>query len=115
LPPVNRRIAGSVSGIAIAYPRPRGAHGLVGRRAADVPLAGGGRLYEALRDGRFLLVTPATVDIGVPPAVAVVAAARGSRTTVLVRPDGYVAWADDDTDPTVVRHALDLHTGIVGR
>ena len=30
-----------------------------GRRAPDLPLTDGGRLYEALRDGRFVLVTAA--------------------------------------------------------
>jgi 2-polyprenyl-6-methoxyphenol hydroxylase-like FAD-dependent oxidoreductase len=109
VPPVRDRFAGAVSGIAIAYRTPRGAHRLAGRRAPDVRLAGGGpaRLYEALRGGRFVLVTPAGAGAGgaggaVPGGwdgeVEVVTAAEATPT-MLVRPDGYVAWATDDADP----------------
>jgi 2-polyprenyl-6-methoxyphenol hydroxylase-like FAD-dependent oxidoreductase len=90
IPVLNRRLTGFVSGIAIAYPD--GA-----RRAPDVPLTGGGRLYEALRSGRFVLLAPA--GDGVPGGWADRvdhAAAGGER--LLVRPDGYVAWSARDGD-----------------
>jgi 2-polyprenyl-6-methoxyphenol hydroxylase-like FAD-dependent oxidoreductase len=105
--PVRRRLAGRLSGIAIAYPAPPGAHRQAGRRAPDVPLAGDdrqpGRLYEALRHGRFVLLLPAgeapvTLD-GWAGRVEGATRADGSGTLALVRPDGYVAWACDDADP----------------
>ena len=74
--PVARRAAGTISGIGIRYPRKKGDHPLTGRRAADVTLPDGRRLYEALRDGRFVLV-------------------ESPGPTRLVRPDGYIAWAGD--------------------
>jgi 2-polyprenyl-6-methoxyphenol hydroxylase-like FAD-dependent oxidoreductase len=107
VPALARRAAGMVSGIAIGYPRPAGAHPLVGHRAPDAALAGGGRLYEALRGGRFVLLAPSTVDVpAVPSRVAVVRPVEAARTAVLVRPDGYVAWAADDADAAAVRTAL---------
>jgi 2-polyprenyl-6-methoxyphenol hydroxylase-like FAD-dependent oxidoreductase len=120
--PVARRAAGLVSGIAIRYPRPDGAHELVGRRAPDLPLEGAGRLYEALRDGGFVLI-----GVGDPvPGVRHVRTVRASRTrpapqlgqtaetgsaaqpgtTVLVRPDGYVGWAADGPTAREVADAL---------
>jgi 2-polyprenyl-6-methoxyphenol hydroxylase-like FAD-dependent oxidoreductase len=106
-PPVRRRMAGAVSGIGLAYPAPRGAHPLVGRRAPDIPLAGDTprTLYGALRPARFLLVLPPGADVeswrtgGWADRVDVATAGGATRTTVLVRPDGYVAWAGGDTDP----------------
>jgi 2-polyprenyl-6-methoxyphenol hydroxylase-like FAD-dependent oxidoreductase len=100
--PIRRRAAGFISAVGIAYPRPRGAHPLVGTRARDLPLEGGSRLAEALRAGRFVLVAPAgapTPDLPgalgeVDPAERVVTRrADGGATTLLVRPDGYVAAA----------------------
>jgi len=32
--------------------------------------------------------------------------ARHGYPTVLVRPDGYIAWATDDTDPHHLEHQL---------
>src|SRR3954447_10805685 len=50
-------IAGRLTGLGIDYPpRQRGEHRWVGRRMPDVNCAGG-RLYELLRDGRFVLVS----------------------------------------------------------
>ncbi|KAB2341006.1 FAD-dependent monooxygenase [Actinomadura rudentiformis] len=107
LRPVARRLARAVSGIAVSYPAPPGAHRLIGRRAPDVPLCGKpSRLYEALREGRFVLVVAAN-----DPAVTYLAtrswtdrvhcdvANGATHTTALVRPDGYVAWATDETAP----------------
>ena len=105
--PVARRMAGAVSGIDLAYPAPPGAHPLTGRRAPDIPLAGTGprTLYAALRPGRFLLVIPPNVDVatarpgGWADRVDLAMAGGPTRTVVLVRPDGYIAWADETTDP----------------
>jgi hypothetical protein len=113
---VSRRFAGTVSGIDIAYPAPRGAHSLTGKRAPDVQLTGAGhvqgqaRLYEVLRAGRFVLVTRAgaaataldplpdgwVADVDVATSAT---AAAAPAAGMLVRPDGYVAWATDDADP----------------
>ncbi|MER6915734.1 FAD-dependent monooxygenase [Streptomyces sp. NPDC000594] len=95
VPPVMRKALGQVSGVGIAYPRPWGAHPLTGRRAPDLRLAEG-RLYELLREGRFVLVAPAGVDpLDVPAPADTVRAhwLSARRTELLVRPDGYVAWA----------------------
>ncbi|MFA1544543.1 FAD-dependent monooxygenase [Actinomadura monticuli] len=121
--PVARRMAAAVSGIGIGYPAPRGSHRLAGRRAPDVPLAGSpGRLYELLGDGRFVLVVAAN-----DPAVTYLATKRwagrlhcapaggATRTTALVRPDGYIAWATDETAPDLraaeIRDALSHRCG----
>jgi hypothetical protein len=116
--PIARRMAGAVSGIDLAYPSPPGAHPLTGHRAPDIPLAGDRprTLYGALRPDRFLLVIPPGVDVatarpgGWADRVDLAVAGGPTRTVVLVRPDGYIAWADEATDPvglaTAIRTAL---------
>ncbi|MFF3559500.1 FAD-dependent monooxygenase [Streptomyces sp. NPDC002574] len=102
LPPVALRLGRAMSGIDIAYSAPAGAHPLTGKRAPDVPLADGRRLYEALRGRRFVLVTPA--DAPLPPSVTEGWAGRVECVTpsgltsksVLVRPDAYIAWASSE-------------------
>ena len=89
--------ARGMSGIGISYPAPRDAHPLTGKRAADLPLADSRRLYEALRDGRFVLVadTPLVPDAlaGYGDRVTPVTTAAATGTITLVRPDAYIAWA----------------------
>jgi hypothetical protein len=93
--------AGAVSGIGISYRAPGGTHPLTGKRAADVPLADSRRLYEALRDGKFVLAA----DVPVPPdvtdgygdRVAPVTTAAPTGMLTLIRPDAYIAWAADTT------------------
>ncbi|WP_328888486.1 FAD-dependent oxidoreductase [Streptomyces sp. NBC_00316] len=104
--PAADKAMGMISGIAIAYAAPRGAHPLTGKRAPDLGLVEG-RLQEMLRDGEFVLVTPADMPTPVSPTPLVHAHWTGDRTTVLlVRPDGYVAWAGERPDPAAVRAAL---------
>ncbi|HEY1972672.1 MAG TPA: FAD-dependent monooxygenase, partial [Pseudonocardia sp.] len=116
VPAVTSRALGAISGIALRYPAPGGAHRLVGTRVPDLALSGGEpcRVYEALRGGRWLLLGPPGGNQGGnpggdpggdPEAVAARAGWRGPVTPVvpvtgpsadvLVRPDGYVAWAAD--------------------
>ncbi|MEU8242903.1 FAD-dependent monooxygenase [Actinoplanes missouriensis] len=83
IPAVTRRAAGVISGIGIDYP---GAP-----RATDVPLRGGERLYEALREGRHVLITAGAAD-GHRDRLRVVAPRTDTDQAMLVRPDGYVAW-----------------------
>jgi FAD binding domain len=105
MPPLAHRAAGLISGIAISYPRPAGAHPLAGRRAPDVRLREGGRLYEALRAGRFVLVTTANAPSGTQH-VLVHRPIVERIPSMLVRPDGYVAWAADDPDAAAIGTAL---------
>ncbi|MCX4832544.1 FAD-dependent monooxygenase [Streptomyces sp. NBC_01016] len=92
--PARTRAVGQITGIGFRYPAPRGSHPLVGRRVPDVALQGGTRLYEALRAGEFVLILPQ----GSPDkmdGVQVAHWASDRRTALLVRPDGYAAWARD--------------------
>ncbi|EYT81099.1 FAD-dependent oxidoreductase [Streptomyces sp. Tu 6176] len=111
--PLRRLVTGQVTGLGYRYRAPRGAHRLVGSRVPDVALAGGGRLYEALRGGRFVLLTPAAREVAPERAARLTAArwASGRRTALLVRPDGYVAWAADTPDPAAIEAALATHVG----
>ena len=115
--PVARKVAGMISGVGIAYPAPPGTHAPAGERARDVLLAGdgqpAGRLYEALRDGGFVLLVPpgtGTAAAAWADRVQVRTAAGPDHPAMLVRPDGYIAWTSDDTDPehldAAVRTAL---------
>ncbi|MEU2587415.1 FAD-dependent monooxygenase [Streptomyces avermitilis] len=104
--PARRKMTGRLTGIGYAYPAPRGSHRLVGTRVPDVALEGG-RLYEALRGGRFVLIAPRAYEAGErKDRLAVERWAGDRRTTVLVRPDGYVAWAADAPDAAQVEAAL---------
>ncbi len=97
VPFATRLLTDSVSGIGISYPAPRDAHPFTGKRAADVALADSRRLYEALRDGKFVLaadapVAPDVID-GYGDRVVLVTTAAPTGTLTLIRPDAYIAWA----------------------
>jgi hypothetical protein len=86
-------LLGRVSGVGISYPRPRGAHRLTGQRMPDVDCSGA-RLYELMRSGGFVLATTdSTLDLGRDDVTVAVHTDPGLPEAVLVRPDGYVAWA----------------------
>ena len=100
-------VSRAVSGIGIAYATPRGEHRLAGRRAPDIRMgpgkAGKARLYEILRGGRFVLLTPASARYAIggkwTDRVDSATPADASLPVLLIRPDGYVAWATDETTP----------------
>ncbi|MEU6240801.1 FAD-dependent monooxygenase [Streptomyces sp. NPDC047024] len=110
-PPLRHKATTQITGLGYRYPAPRGAHPLTGRRAPDIALARNTRLYEALRGGHFVLITPGRYE-GARPANLTTAEWRsGRRTTLLVRPDGYVAWASDDADAGETERAVREHAG----
>ncbi|MFD4952705.1 hypothetical protein [Streptomyces sp. NPDC058451] len=117
-PALPARTPHGISGIGIAYRAPRGSHPLVGRRVSDLRLADTpARLYEALREGKFVLVGRDVAAAATPWAgrVATVSPATSLRPTLLVRPDGYAAWAAEDPGPDEVCQALTQWLGPVDR
>ncbi|MBT2486996.1 FAD-dependent oxidoreductase [Streptomyces sp. ISL-96] len=99
--PVARTAIGQITGIGYSYGAPRGAHPLTGRRVPDVELQEG-RLYEALRAGQFVLITPRGTEVDHDDRLTVTHWASDRRTTLLVRPDGYAAWASETAAPESV-------------
>ncbi|MEU8524308.1 MULTISPECIES: FAD-dependent monooxygenase [Streptomyces] len=96
--PATDKVMGMISGIGIGYGAGPAAHRTGGHRAPDAELVGG-RLYELLREGAFVLVTPQGTELtppGAPKTPGRVATAAWAdparRTAMLVRPDGYVFW-----------------------
>jgi 3-(3-hydroxy-phenyl)propionate hydroxylase len=116
-----RRIVGMLSGLDVRYDLGEG-HALLGRRMPDLDLdtAGGPtRVFALLHDAR-----PVLLDFGAPGGVDISPWASRVRLVnarcegawelpvigevaappaVLIRPDGYVAWAGDLTDPKLPR------------
>jgi len=78
----------------------------VGRRADDTALGGGRRVREVLRDGTFVLVTAGSCVAQDSAHLRIVEPLDRSTPTVLIRPDGYAAWAADDPSPAEVQDAL---------
>jgi 2-polyprenyl-6-methoxyphenol hydroxylase-like FAD-dependent oxidoreductase len=115
LPPAYRRLGGLLTGIGIRYGRPSGSHPWTGRRMLDLVGTDGTRVYEALRAGSFVLVDATGAHVLVGAKVVVLRVPRGPKTpgTILVRPDGYVAWASDRADPDEIRAALHRWCGPV--
>ncbi|MFJ3586181.1 FAD-dependent monooxygenase [Streptomyces sp. NPDC090127] len=88
VPAASRKAMGMISGVGIDYGRDH-------RRVPDLRLREG-RLYELLRAGEFVLITPEGAPAHLPAApttpTRVVRATWPDptrRTTLLVRPDGY--------------------------
>ncbi|MFJ8308865.1 MULTISPECIES: FAD-dependent monooxygenase [unclassified Streptomyces] len=108
--PVADRAIGMISGLGVSYHAERGSHPLTGKRAPDLDLAEG-RLYEVLRRGEFVLVTPRDGGAAAPSGAICAHWKSERRGTLLVRPDGYVAWASDRPDAPGLDAALARWTG----
>ncbi|MGU3433232.1 FAD-dependent monooxygenase [Actinomycetes bacterium M1A6_2h] len=91
---VSDLVARTFSGIGISYARGRHDHPLVGTRVTDVELTDG-TVADALRQPGFLLVAGRGNDTVQAPISVVRRADDGP--SILVRPDGYIAWAGDHT------------------
>ncbi|MGW1678205.1 FAD-dependent monooxygenase [Saccharopolyspora sp. NPDC002376] len=114
---VEAHAARSISGIGIAYRAPWCSHPLAGRRVPDLRLAGEpARLYEALRQRKFVLVGRDAAVVAEPWTDRVVATSPAGdlRFTLLVRPDGYAAWAAESPSVDEVRQILKLWLGEPG-
>ncbi|WP_263247150.1 FAD-dependent monooxygenase [Saccharopolyspora rosea] len=108
-PAVRARLATMLEGADVRYPAPPGAHPLVGRFVPD----GLARYLDA--------TSPVLFDLGaastdVPAGIRVISpdGATLPARSLLVRPDGYVAWASDEDGPAAaagLRQALDALFG----
>ncbi|WP_410633052.1 FAD-dependent monooxygenase [Amycolatopsis sp. cmx-4-83] len=97
-------LAKKLSGVLHRYPLD-GEHDLTGRAAPDFAFADGTRLGEHLQDGKALLLDLAD-NAGLRQAaagwgdrvnvLAVKCDSEPALTGVLLRPDGFVAWASED-------------------
>ncbi len=111
-----KRMAAEMSGLGLHYDLGPG-HPLLGRRMPDLELAtpsGPLRAFTLLHDARPVLLNfaePGSLDIGrwanrvrlvhaghAGPWEIPVLGAVSAPGAVLIRPDGYVAWAGDGTD-----------------
>ncbi|WP_328537361.1 FAD-dependent monooxygenase [Streptomyces sp. NBC_00344] len=95
--PASAKAMQMVSGIGISYRAERGAHRLTGKRAPDLELAEG-RLHTLLRNASPVLITPAGRTPDLPAHVISAHWPGARRTSLLVRPDGYIAWAGEKED-----------------
>jgi 2-polyprenyl-6-methoxyphenol hydroxylase and related FAD-dependent oxidoreductases len=106
-PAMNRRICENLAGLSAAYPAAAGSPEIVGRRLPNLEIGrrdgASASVFELLRAQKFLLldltgeaaVPPVASEVHLVAATAVLGnrAALAGVATVLVRPDGHVAWA----------------------
>jgi len=123
LPEVNRALARDLNGLSFPYPQRPEDHPLVGTTAPELVLQtadGLVRLAELLRGQEFVLIDctgdghyrdlkfgEAPVRTVTGPAVLPPAGLENVRS-LLVRPDSYIAWADEEIpEPTRARGAVE--------
>ncbi len=107
-------LAKKLSGVLHRYPID-GEHDLTGRGAPDFAFADGTRLGEHLQDGKALLLDLAEnaelreTASGWAAHVTTLTAkcvSEPALTAVLIRPDGYIAWAREDGTTTGLADSL---------
>jgi 2-polyprenyl-6-methoxyphenol hydroxylase-like FAD-dependent oxidoreductase len=125
IPAVNRLLAEQVTALAVDYSTGQSGGGVrLGQRIPDFALSSGGRLYEQLHRGQFVLVDPAGVSSTisgwedrvhtVTGAVLDAPAAWAESVAMLCRPDGHLAWRGErDTDADTLRAVLQSWCGPV--
>ena len=109
MPRVRDAVAGSFAGTELRYAHRRGENPLVGTRATEIPLLEG-PLTHLQRSAGFVLIR----EGGAAPAdiPGLVEAERtDAGPAVLVRPDGYIAWAGASSDRGALSAALRRWTG----
>ncbi|MBF6327745.1 FAD-dependent monooxygenase [Nocardia transvalensis] len=135
---VNRYLGGMISALDLRYPL-GDEHPMVGRRMPDLDLKtedGDTRVAELLHTARPVLVDldnrpdlPASIEAWADHVDVVAAHCADTRVTVpgvgriavptalLIRPDGYVAWVDEESgaDTTALRAVLASWFGPAGR
>ncbi|NMO57001.1 monooxygenase [Actinoplanes sp. TBRC 11911] len=108
VPELNRILSENTSGLDVVYPpKAPDAHPLTGRRAPDLTFGDGTSLLGLVSTpARYLLLDLASHPLDVDEAAPVVVhsgTAEGDRpdwrnvTAALIRPDGHVAWATEET------------------
>jgi FAD binding domain len=96
IPRVRDAVAGSFAGTTLRYAHHSGESALVGTRATQIPLLHE-RLTELQREPGFVLIRErGRSALGVTDLHQ--AERADSGPAVLVRPDGYIAWAGDSAD-----------------
>jgi 2-polyprenyl-6-methoxyphenol hydroxylase-like FAD-dependent oxidoreductase len=111
-----------ISGISMRYDLGGGGHPLIGRSASDFELEDGRRLGALLRDGRGVLLdftaneALSSLCDGLQDRLQYVAARAKEEkglAALLVRPDGFVAWASSgEVDVAVVGQSIPRWFGV---
>lgn len=124
IPEVNEILRNRLSGFGTSYQREQDDHPAVGGRVTPISLADGRRYADIARDSDFVFieaVAPQTsrslanrMGYGVAPSLSDRSCARGAEA-LLIRPDGYVAaaWNETPTDQEIraAHHAqLKVHS-----
>ena len=111
IPRIRDEVAGSFAGTTLRYPHRADESALVGTRATQIPLMQD-RLTELQREPGFVLIR----ETGRSPVDVIdlhQAERADSGPAVLVRPDGYIAWAGDSANRSEWLEVLARWTGLV--
>ena len=113
MPRVRDAVAGSFAGTELRYAHRRGENPLVGTRATEIPLFEGPLTHLQRFAGFVLIREHGAASADIPGLVE--AERTDAGPAVLVRPDGYIAWAGASSDRGALSAALSRWTGISSR